>query len=112
MLSGEGVIPTPVLVEFRRVTSLAENAPDPHVDAMLAQLYRIGTLVLPFSLEHAEAATAANPLHGSGNGKGGPLNLLDLMVYGVAAVTGLPILCTGKNFAATDALLHPASRRY
>ena len=112
MLTGVGLIPAPVLVEFRRVTSLAGNLPDPGVDDLLADLFLIGTAVIAFDNAHADAAVAANPRYGSGNGRGGPLNMLDLMVYGVARAVSLPILCTGKDFAATDAVLHPASRRY
>ena len=47
-----------------------------------------------------------------GNSKGGKLNLLDLMVYAVAKRTGRPILCTGRDFASTDADIHPASRQW
>jgi ribonuclease VapC len=46
----------------------------------------------------------------SANGRGGRLNLLDLMVYAAARRTGLPILCTGADFAASGAAVHPASR--
>lgn len=105
-------LPAPVLVELRRVTRLDGNVPNPAVNRILHRLTLRQVTILPFSAAAAEAAIDANPRFGSGNGQGGPLNLLDLMVYGVAAVTGLPILCTGKDFAATDAVLHPASRRY
>ena len=110
LLSGHGLIPAPVLVEFRRVTALAGNRPDPLVESLLLDFIAAGVGILPFDAASAEAAAAANQRHGSGNGDGGRLNMLDLMVYGVAKVTGLPILCTGKDFAATDAVLHPASR--
>ncbi|MEY2884587.1 MAG: hypothetical protein RL490_2311, partial [Pseudomonadota bacterium] len=111
LLTGVGVIPAPVLVEFRRVTALSGNRPDPLVDAFLDVLQIAGVTVVPFDAAAAAAAVLANPQHGSGNGLGGPLNLLDLMVYGTAKSMNLPILCTGKDFAATDAVLHPASRR-
>lgn len=111
LFSGSGLIPAPVLVEFRRVTALPGNKPDPLVDAFLEDLMLAGVEVAPFDATAASAAVAANPLHGSGNGQGAPLNLLDLMVYGTAKALNLPILCTGKDFAATDAVLHPASRR-
>ena len=58
----------------------------------------------------ARAAADANASFGAGNSCGSPLNLLDLMVYGVAKVSGPPILCTGKDLARTDIALHPASR--
>lgn len=110
LFNGRGLIPAPVIVEFRRVTALADNLPDPLIDRLLVDLTAAGINVMAFDLASAEAAAAANPQHGAGNGEGGRLNMLDLMVYGVAKVTGLPILCTGKDFASTDAVLHPASR--
>ncbi|KPF65679.1 hypothetical protein IP88_13335 [alpha proteobacterium AAP81b] len=110
LLAGNGLIPAPVQVEFRRVTALPGNQPDPLVDGFLVTLFAAGVQVIPFDAAAADAAVAANARFGSGNGRGGPLNLLDLMVYGIAKARGLPILCTGKDFAATDALLHPASR--
>ena len=61
---------------------------------------------------HAEIASQANARYGSGNGQGGPLNLLDLMVFAVARERGEPLLCTGKDFAATDLTLHAASRPF
>lgn len=64
-----------------------------------------------FDADDAAVAAEANMAHGTGNGRGGSLNLLDLMVYAVARRLGLPILCTGRDFAATGIDLHPASRR-
>lgn len=110
LLNGRGLIPTPALVEFRRVTSLPGNHPDPLVDSLLLDFQAAGVGIIPFELAFAEAAASANPAYGSGNGAGGLLNMLDLMVYGAAKVLGLPILCTGKDFASTDAVLHPACR--
>lgn len=110
LLNGGGFIPAPALVEFRRVTTVPGNHPDPLVDSLLRDFYAAGVGIIPFEPAFAEAAAAANPAYGSGNGAGGLLNMLDLMVYGTARVLGLPILCTGKNFASTDAVLHPACR--
>lgn len=106
-----GLLPAPALVEFVRVAAGA-RFPDPaaaHI--MLADVLEGPLQLLTFTPEHAGAAAAANAVHGAGNGKGGTLNLLDLMVYGCAKVENLPILCTGLDFAATDAAIHPASRR-
>lgn len=100
-------LPAPALVEYERVTAGADNLPDARAIALIGE---IGIEILPFSPDAARAAALANAIHGTGNGRGGLLNLLDLMVYGAAKATGLPILCTGKDFATTDALLHPASR--
>jgi ribonuclease VapC len=101
-------LPAPALIEFHRVTALAGNRPDPTVVALLDEL---APQVISFGADIAAAAVLANEVYGTGNGRGGPLNMLDLMVYATARVMGLPILCTGKDFAATDAVLHPASRR-
>lgn len=101
-------VPAPALVEFHRVMAAAGNRPDPNALALLNELH---PRILPFEADAAAASVAANEIYGSGNGRGGPLNLLDLMVYGTAKALNLPILCTGKDFAATDAILHPASRR-
>src|SRR3546814_9528962 len=51
---------------------------------MLAKFERRGCATLAFTHDHARIANEAEPLYGSGNGNGGPLNLLDLMVYAVA----------------------------
>ena len=58
----------------------------------------------------ARLSVEANIRYGSGNGKGGKLNLLDLMVYAAAKALDMPILCTGYDFMSTDAKIHPASR--
>jgi len=106
-----GTIIAPVIVELRRVTGLSRNRPSGVVDRLLERLQRARIVIGPFTTAAAEAAVVANARYGSGGGLGGPLNMLDLMVYGAAKDAGLPILCTGKDFTATDALIHPASRR-
>lgn len=105
-----GILPAPVIVEFKLVTSLERNRSNPNSVALLALLERSGTIVCAFDADAAAAASIAGERYGKGGGSGVSLNLLDLMVYGVVKVTGLPILCTGKDFAATDAAIHPASR--
>ena len=109
--SEPGIIITPVLVELRRVTALALNRPSRAVDDLLSELALARIVIAPFSAAAAYAAVAANARYGSKGGLGGPLNMLDLMVYGAAKDAALPILCTGNDFASTDALIHPASRR-
>ncbi|MGF7151494.1 ribonuclease VapC [Sphingomonas zeicaulis] len=105
-------LPAPALAEFWAVSSGSR------VDAIqpareLVTLWRDGGLtVLPFTADHAQRLLEAIPLYGKGNGRGGLLNLLDLMVYAVAKERDEPLLCTGKDFAATDVVLHPASRPY
>ena len=110
LMAEAGVIIAPVFVEFCRVTAGPDNRPSIAAETLLAALRDCQIGVAPFDIRAADAAVAANVHYGSGNEAGGKLNLLDLMVYGAAKVAGLPILCTGRDFAATDALIHPASR--
>lgn len=105
-------LPAPVLLEFQLVTAATGKSPNPAAaQALIATLIADGARVCGFDRDCATAAVVANALYGKGNGRGGLLNILDLMVYGTAKALNLPILCTGKDFAATDAILHPASRR-
>lgn len=111
LLREDSLVPAPVLVEFARVAAGPGNVPDPRAAALLDTLLGAGrAAVLPFGAEAAREAAAANPEHGRGNGRGGVLNVLDLMVLGAARAEGRPILCTGRDFAAAGAALHPASR--
>jgi ribonuclease VapC len=64
----------------------------------------------PQSAKAPRLAAEADARNGKDMGEGGKLNLFDLMVYAVAKQRGEPLLCTGKDFAASDALLHPACR--
>ncbi len=105
-------LPAPVLLEFHLVTAATGNSPNPAVAAaLMARLIADGARVRAFDGDCAAAAATASAFYGKGNGLGGLLNILDLMVYATAKIMGLPILCTGKDFAATDAIIHPASRR-
>ena len=110
MLSEAGLIPAPVIVELYRVTGDDNNQPDVDVVALLDLITSLKTAVEPFNARDAQSAVIANALYGSGNGKGGALNMLDLMVYGMAKARNLPILFTGTDFPTTDAMIHPASR--
>jgi ribonuclease VapC len=107
-----GGIPAPVCLEFLRVVSGPRFALRGEAEELLAKLDRHGCVTLAFTREHAGIAITAEPRYGTGNGNGGPLNLLDLMVYAVAKERGEPLLCTGKDFAATDLELHAASRPF
>lgn len=111
LLLEDGQIPAPVLVEFARVTGGPCNIPRPDAVSLIELIQSEGAEILSFSGLDAEVAAAANARWGTGNGKGGTLNLLDLMVYAMAKRLDLPILCTGRDFAGTDAKIHPASRR-
>ena len=103
-------IPAPVLFEYHRVTSLKANVPNPVALELQARLLALGVRVLALDEAMALCAAEMNERYGSGNERGGKLNLLDLMVYAAAKARDLPILCTGKDFITTDAKIHPASR--
>lgn len=107
---GNYVIPAPVLVELTRVVTGRRAQNHEQIRAFIARLDRQNAKIEPFTEADAHLVLAANEVFGTGNGRGGTLNMLDLMVYAVARRMGLPILCTGKDFSATDAVLHPASR--
>jgi len=106
---GHGRVPAPVLVEFQRVATSRGARPAPGPQQVLRELLQ-RLRVEPFTAEDADIAAAANIEHGAGNGRGGRLNLVDLMVYATARRLGLPILCTGIDFASTGIPIHPASR--
>ena len=57
--------------------------------------------VIPFTPEHYDAAIEAFLRFGRGRHPAG-LNFGDCMSYAVAAVSGLPLLFTGNDFARTD----------
>lgn len=105
-----GKLPAPALAEFWAVASGSRVGAAQQARALLDEWRDGGLTVLPFDERHAARVREAIPLYGKGNGKGGLLNLIDLMVYAVAKERGEPLLCTGKDFAATDLELHAASR--
>ena len=63
----------------------------------------------PFHARGGRNRRRGNERQGKGNG--GKLNLLDRMAYATAKHTARPVLRTGRDFADTDAAIHPASRR-
>lgn len=110
ILEGGAVIPAPVLVEFQRVVTVRGSRLNPRAEAVLRFFLDEGLEIEPFIGEDASYAAEANTRFGCGNGRGGTLNLLDLMVYAMARRLDRPILCTGRDFGATDAGIHAASR--
>jgi len=105
-----GLIPTPVLVEFERVSALKANQRNEQAWNVVEWALRQSIEVAPLDEVSARRAVEANARYGSGSGHSAKLNMLDLMVYGIAKSLNLPILCTGNDFSATDARIHPASR--
>lgn len=110
LVGEDGFLPTPVFIEFHRVVSRNRSINQSDANEALGEFLSGRLRLLPFTDEHSQAAVTANLRYGIGSARGGTLNLLNLMVYGCAKVTALPILCTGRDFAATDAAIHPASR--
>lgn len=110
LMDQPGLLPTPACVEFHRVVSKSRVIATADAKALMDDLLAGPLDLLSFTADHADAAATANVRYGTGNGRGGSLNLLDLMVYGCAKVLERPILCTGRDFATTDAAIHPASR--
>lgn len=110
LLDEPALLPAPVLVEVTRVAGGARVNARTQTAELLDLLLAGPLSILPFGPEHARVAADANAAHGTGNGQGGTLNLLDLMVYACAKVERRPILCTGRDFASTGIALHPASR--
>jgi ribonuclease VapC len=107
-----GFLPAPALAEFWAVAGGSRVDAEQPARELVDQWRDGGLTVLPFTEDHAQRVLEAIPLYGKGNGRGGLLNLLDLMVYAVAKERGEPLLCTGKDFAATDVELHVASRPF
>lgn len=107
-----GFLPAPALAEFWAVASGSRVDAAQPARELMDQWRDGGLTLLPFTEVHAQRVLQAIPLYGKGNGRGGLLNLLDLMVYAVAKERAEPLLCTGKDFAATDVELHAASRPF
>jgi ribonuclease VapC len=103
-------IPAPVLTELWLVSGGRGTVHREFAEDLLTTLFAGGVEIAPFEHRHADITATARDLYGRGNGKGGLLNFGDLMVYAIAKDRGQPLLCTGRDFATTDLVLHPASR--
>lgn len=73
--------------DFRRVERLIE---------------RLGIETVPFDAEQAASAARAYRDFGRGSGHRAGLNLGDCYAYGLADVTGEPLLYVGDDFGHTD----------
>lgn len=105
------VIPAPVLLEFATVAAGRYGQPRGTVDLFLSTLMENANInVAPFGSDDASAARNAAHLFGKGRQNRAQLNIVDLMVYGIAKRLDAPILCTGRDFAETDARIHSSSR--
>lgn len=110
LLSERCLLPAPAQTEFQRVAALRGVGWDRIAADLLDTLEIAGLEVVPYDRTHALIAGRAHADYGKGNGVGGLLNLLDLMVYAVAKDRDMPILFTGRDFASTDIAVHPSSR--
>lgn len=63
-------------------------------------LHQLNAEVVEFNQQHYEAAVTAYLRFGKGTHPAG-LNFGDCMTYALAALSGLPLLCTGNDFALT-----------
>jgi ribonuclease VapC len=104
------MLPAPALTEFFVVTAGRSTAIGRMGEELIRVLRRSGLEIVPYEERHAAITRRARDAYGKGNGRGGLLNIVDLMVYAVAKDRAAPILCTGRDFASTDAMIHPASR--
>ena len=107
--SSRSAIPAPVLTELWLVTGGRGTDEVAGARLLVSSLVKSGVEIIGFDQHHADITVAARDLYGKGNGKGGALNFGDL-IYAVARQRNEPLLCTGRDFAATDLAIHPASR--
>lgn len=110
LLDESAIPPAPARLEFLTVARGNRLGLAKQAEALLDRLNRLGMETLAWTADHAATAASAQIAYGKGNGRGGTLNLLDLMVYAVARQSNTPLLCTGRDFARTDAAIHPSSR--
>ena len=103
-------LPAPARVEFVRVAAGERLGLGDLAHDLLEEFEALGLEIVAFDDVHAGIAGQANALFGKGLQNSGTLNLLDLMVYAVAKERNEALLCTGKDFGATDLRLHRASR--
>ena len=104
------LLPAPAQTEFQRVAALRGAGFDDIAKDLLGKLEHAGLEVTAYDRTHAAIAARAHAAYGKGNGRGGLLNLLDLMVYAVAKDRDMPLLFTGRDFTSTDVAIHPSSR--
>jgi ribonuclease VapC len=93
------VVGAPTLLETAMVLSVRTGKDARPV--LVSSLRQLRARVVPFTDEHYETAVNAFLRYGKGLHKAA-LNFGDCMAYSVAAVSGLPLLYTGKDFAQTD----------
>ena len=93
------IIGTPTLLETTMVLS-ARTRRDSRI-AIARSLSELRIQVVPFTGDHFDRAAEAFLRYGKGRHPAA-LNFGDCMSYAVAAVSGMPLLYTGRDFAQTD----------
>ncbi len=110
MLGEPCAVAAPTLLEFMTVARGDRFKLGEQAEMLIVRLGRVGLETVAWTADHAGIAVKAQLAYGKGNGRGGVLNLLDLMVYAVAKERGETLLFTGRDFGTTDIRVHPASR--
>lgn len=92
---------------YVEAAAVVDRIGDPVLSRRLDELLALlGIELVAFDAAQAGAARAAYADFGKGSGHLAALNFGDCLTYGLAKVTGLPLLYVGDDFAQTD--LHPA----
>ena len=111
LISTECALPAVVILEFFAVASGDKARSERDCDDFARTLLTLRRLqMVPFDVEDMRFARQGLSHYGKGRGNRAQLNIVDLMVYGIAKRLDAPILCTGRDFGETDARIHPASR--
>jgi ribonuclease VapC len=104
------IMPAPTRLEFSTVATNPRFKFAEKAQAYFDELIELGMETLAWDARHAAIAAEAQLRYGKGNGRGGVLNLLDLMVYAVAKERDEALLFAGRDFTTTDVMVHPASQ--
>jgi ribonuclease VapC len=107
LAADECILGAPTLVEARAWCKINLAA---HSSRWLEHIVESGAVVVvPFSREMADAASAAFLTFGRGSKHPAKLNFGDCLAYAVSAVMQAPLLFKGADFGRTDVTAHPAS---
>lgn len=110
LLDEPAAVAAPTVLEFMTVARSERLALGDQAAVLLERLVRTGLETVAWTQAHAQIAAEAQIAYGKGNGRGGVLNLLDLIAYAVAKDRDDSLLFTGRDFTTTDIRVHSASR--
>jgi ribonuclease VapC len=97
--AGRGIMSAANVLELQLVISGRQSRLGWKQAEIVMEEYEIA--IRPFDERQLEVAREAAVKYGKGHHKAG-LNFGDCFAYALARVEDLPLLCTGKDFAATD----------